>query len=353
MDIGNIDKNMKVTTTLSEKNIEWHNAREEVFDIYGLYNPREKGQFKRLPREVAEATSPGVLSLHHNTAGGRIRFSTDSNYIGIKCVTRIMRMWNMGLIGSNSFDLYIDTDKGSGYYATFTVPTSFDGEFDSIIYLPAGTNYVTINFPLYNWVEDLLIGVAEGSVLGHGKKYKYEKPVVYYGSSITQGGCASRPGNAYQSIISRMLDCDHINLGFSGSGKAEQVMCDYIASLDMSVFFMDYDHNAPNAEYLKNTHENLYLTVRRKHPDIPIIMTTKPDIGRDNEAFKRRAIIYDTYMKAYERGENVYFVDGGQAFGTDMRDCCTVDGCHPNDFGFVRMAQHFMPYIKKALESSK
>jgi len=353
MDIGKIDKNMQISTTLNEKNIEWHNVREEIFDIYGLYNPREEGPFKRLPRNIAEATSQGVLYLYRNTAGGRVRFCTDSNYIAIKCYSRYIRMWNMGFVGSSGFDLYIDGEGGSTYYGTFTIPIEFKDEYDAILYLPTGTKYVTINFPLYNDVNDLFIGVAEGSSIGHGKTYKYTTPVVYYGSSITQGGCASRPGNAYQHVITRMLDCDHINLGFSGGGKAEQAMCDYIADLDMSVFFMDYDHNAPNAEYLKNTHENLYLTVRKKHPDIPIIMTTKPDTARDPEVPKRRAIIYDTYSKALERGENVYFVDGGQAFGLEFRDSCTVDGCHPNDLGFIRMAQHFAPYVKAALESIK
>lgn len=351
MDIGTVDKNLKVETTLAEKDIVWYNCRDEIFDIYGLYNPRRAAAFERMPQDVAEATSPGVLYLAKNTAGGRVRFCTDSRYVAIKYIGNFFNMGHMPLTGSTGFDLYIDDDGGSKFYRTFVPPINFKDDYDSIVYLPEGKKYITINFPLYNNVKDLFIGLSNGASLDHGKKYKYEKPVVYYGSSITQGGCASRPGNSYQAIISRMLDCDYINLGFSGCGKGEKPMCDYIANLDMSVFFMDYDHNAPDTEHLKNTHEALYLAVREKHPNIPIVMASKIDTDNDANFAKRRAIIYETYSKAVERGENVYFIDGEQVFGIDFRDCCTVDGCHPNDYGFVMMAKYFAPYVKKALES--
>ncbi len=350
MDIGTIDKNLKIETTLSETDIVWYNCRNEKFDIYGLYQPRREVAFERLPHEVAKATSPGVEYLGTNTAGGRVRFTTDSRYIAIKYIGNFCLMGHMPLTGATGFDLYIDGENSSKYFRTFVPPTNFENGYDSIIYLPGGVKSVTVNFPLYNGVKDLYIGLAEGATLEHGKKYKYDKPVVYYGSSITQGGCASRPGNAYQAIISRMLDCDHINLGFSGCGRGEKPMCDYIAGLDMSVFFMDYDHNAPDVEYLKATHEPLYLAVREKHPKIPIIMASKIDTDNDAAFVERRAVIYETYLKAVNRGENVYFIDGEQVFGIELRDCCTVDGCHPNDYGFVMMAKHFAPYVKQALE---
>ncbi|MBE6689122.1 MAG: hypothetical protein E7588_07605 [Ruminococcaceae bacterium] len=354
MDIAEIDKNFKLQSTLDEKDIVWYNSHDSAFDIYGLYNPHDNVYYRRMPSEIAKSVSDGVAHLSCQTAGGRIRFSTDSNYIAIKYVGSCLAMAHMPSTGNTGFDLYIDGDNGSEYYRTFVPPTSFDKEYDRIIYLPVGKKYVTINFPLYNGVRELYIGVREGSFVGEGKKYKYDKPVVYYGSSITQGGCASRPGNAYQAILSRMLDCDFINLGFSGSGKGEKNMCDYIASLDMSAFFMDYDHNAPNVDHLRATHEALYLTVREKHPDIPIIMASKSDdVKYDSFIPARRSVIYETYRKALERGENVYFIDGQQIFGVEFRDCCTVDGCHPNDYGFVQMAKYFYPYLKRALEKQR
>jgi hypothetical protein len=114
---------------------------------------------------------------------------------------------------------------------------------------------ITINFPLYSSVSALYIGLEENAVVEPSAGYKNKKPMVFYGSSITQGACASRPGNSYANIVSRTLGIDHINLGFSGNAKGEQTMADYIASLDMSVFVYDYDYNAPDPEHLQNTHQ--------------------------------------------------------------------------------------------------
>ena len=116
-------------------------------------------------------------------------------------------------------------------------------------------------------------------------------------------------------------------------------MAEYIAGFDMSAFVLDYDHNAPSAEHLKNTHEKLYLAFRKTHPDTPVIMVSKPDINlRDNAQLDRRDIIRTTYENARRRGEKVLFVDGYSLFAGEMREDCTVDGCHPNDLGFSRMA---------------
>ena len=169
--------------------------------------------------------------------------------------------------------------------------------------------------------------------------YRIGKPILYYGSSITQGGCASRPGMAYEAIISRRLDADFINLGFNGSARAEQPIADYLASLDPVVFVMDYDYNAPDPEYLAKTHENLYRTFRAAHPDTPVIMVGKPDFWLCNESnMERRDVIYRTYNNARLRGEKVIFIDGHSLFPANMREECTVDNCHPNDLGMVGMA---------------
>ena len=183
------------------------------------------------------------------------------------------------------------------------------------------------------------------------KQYALEKPVLYYGSSITQGGCASRPGNAYQAMISRRLDADFINLGFSGNAKAETVMCEYLASLDASVFVCEYDHNAPNADHLAKTHRPLYETYRAAHPDVPIVFVTKPDFHPGTEDERRRRIVIDTYEYALSVGDRkVSFVDGAHLFDGPFADSCTVDGCHPNDLGFFRMAQKIGDAVEAALK---
>lgn len=169
----------------------------------------------------------------------------------------------MTLAGTSGFDLYINDNGKSIYYKTFMPPVGMKDGYETIIYFENNEERdIVINFPLYNDVNELFIGIQKTADLKHGNDYKYEKPILFYGSSITQGGCASRPGNSYESIISQNLDCDFINLGFSGNCKAEEVIVNYMASLDISIFVCDYDHNAPNIEYLNATHEKLYKTMR-------------------------------------------------------------------------------------------
>ena len=195
---------------------------------------------------------------------------------------------------------------------------------------------VVINFPLYNDLADLYIGLQEGATLAEGSKYRYEKPILYYGSSITQGGCASRPGNCYQSIISRRFDVDFLNFGYSSGGCGEENIITYLAQLDSSIFVMDYDYNTHSQEHLAKTHPRALEIIREFKPDLPVIMISKPDIRLDNEDdIKRRDIIISTYSRALANGDkNLYFIDGYSLFGGEGHDSCTVDGAHPNDLGF-------------------
>ena len=132
---------------------------------------------------------------------------------------------------------------------------------------------------------------------------------------------------------------DHINLGFSGSARAQVEIAEYIAKLDMSIFVYDYDYNADDPEFLEATHERMFKTVREKHPDVPIIMMSRPKFCLDGEELKRVEIIKKTYENAKSRGDkNVYFIDG--------RDLCKycgdeglVDNIHPTDHGFASMAR--------------
>ena len=213
------------------------------------------------------------------------------------------------------------------------------------------TDYV-LNLPLYNDVSHLQIGVREGSRFETPKKYANEQPVVFYGSSITQGGCASRPGNCYQNFLSRELNLDYVNLGFSGSGRAEDIMIEYLSGLEMSVFVSDYDHNAPNAEYLAATHEKLYRGIRAKHPNIPYVMITRPDCRDSSSATDRRRVVMKTYETALSEGDrNVYFLDGATIFAGDEYDACTVDGTHPNDLGFYRFFKALLPIFEEIIRA--
>ena len=194
--------------------------------------------------------------------------------------------------------------------------------------------------PLYSCVEDLYIGLKDGCTLKPACDYSVKKPVVFYGSSITQGGCASRSGNAYSNMISRELDCDHINLGFSGKAKAEIPMAEYIAGLEMSVFVYDYDHNAPDVAYLEETHERMFKIIRNAQPELPILMLTRPryDLSKPGDS-ERLEVVRRTYENALAVGDkNVYFIPGPELILDLVRESALVDGTHPNDGGFSSMA---------------
>jgi len=358
--IADIDKNLKVVTSIDKPDLKFYDVRETTeFDIYGLYSPRSEEIFRRVPADVAQATNEGVAVLANHTAGGRIRFTTNSSYVAIHAVQAENspgHMPHMTITGSSGFDLYLYQDGKFTYWRSFIPPTDKKGGYESIIEFPdRAERELLIHMPLYDEVHDLYIGLQADATLECGSDYKYDKPVVFLGSSITQGGCASRPGNAYQAIISRELDCDHINLGFSGSCRGEQAMVDFVCDQDMSVFFLDYDHNAPTPEHLAATHENVYCCVRAAHPDVPIIMASRTDLpiteGMQQDTDARRAIVKATYDKAIAAGDrNVYYIDGQTVFPGRGGDSCTVDGCHPNDLGFYAMAQVFGEAIRKVIK---
>lgn len=336
-DISEIDKNLAVETSINREGLRFYDAEWEPFKIYGIY--KEDGMFRRMPEAVAEQVSVGVHELHSNTAGGRVRFVTDSPYVAIKTEYMPCKMSHFALTGSAGFDMYIECNGETRYRGTFTPPFQVTDGYESVLdFSDNSEKGITIHFPLYSSVSKLYIGLKEGSVLKAAPGYRIEKPVVYYGSSVTQGGCASRPGNSYQSILSRHLDCDHINLGFSGSAKGEEAMADYIKDLNMSVFVMDYDYNAPNIAHLRATHSKMFQKIRQAQPELPIIIMSRPRYYLLEVEQERLEIIHNTYLAAKAEGDqNVYFISSPKLM-EKASDEGTVDGCHPTDYGFHSMA---------------
>lgn len=345
--VEDADKNLKVETKIEQEGLKFYNALSEPFKIYGIY--MEDGKFRRLPEKVAESVSNGVWILHANTAGGRVRFRTNSPYVAINVkMGEIGKMPHFPLAGSAGFDVYRNDGNGEEYVRTLMPPFNIESGYESLISFDDEVmRDVTINFPLYSEVKELYIGLDENAVVEAPTPYIDKKPMVYYGSSITQGGCASRPGNCYQGYICRTFNCDYINLGFSGNAKAEDEMIDYIKKLDMSIFVYDYDHNAPSVEHLKNTHEKMFKAIREAHPDIPIILMSAPIWNPSGDWKDRRDIVEQTYRNALAAGDkNVYFVDG-KALMSLCENNGTVDNCHPTDLGFYSMARVLAFVIEK------
>ena len=240
---------------INEENVEFRNVKEDVFAVHGLWNVKEN--FRRLPDDVASSISSGVADKARASAGGRVRFATDSDVIGIRVKFQhiVQAGPHITRLATTGFDIYYDDKNGESKYFCSFYPAldGFDG-YEGIRKLPDNSfREFTLHLPLTNEIYEVEIVVRKGSTVRKPRPYRYEKPVLFYGSSITHGLCATRPGNAYTNIISRQLDVDTICLGFSGQAMGEANMAKYIASLDLSAFVMDYDHNAPNIEHLKKT----------------------------------------------------------------------------------------------------
>ena len=348
-----VDKNMVVESSIGEPDVKFYDVRRQPFGLYGFYEPLSQPTFRRLPDEVAKSASPGVARLAPESAGGRVRFTTDSSYVAIKVeLGPYGRHPHTTLCNSAGFDLYEDTDTDHRFITAFLPPYNFDHDYEQIIRLGSRRRRsFTINFPIHGVVKNLYIGLQADATLEPGKKYLDIAPIVFYGSSIVHGTAASRPGLTYQSILCRRLDIDYMNLGFSGQAKGEVPLVEYMAGLDMCIFVCDYDHNAPNVEFLRDTHQRVYDVFRAKRPDTPYIMISRPNVATNPGSFaERRDVIIDTYRYARALGDrNVYYIDGETFFCGKYENECTMDSVHPNDLGFTLMADGIESEIRRVL----
>lgn len=347
MDISKIDKNFKIETKIEREGLTFYDIDQAPFKIYGVF--REGDHYVRMPTDAAKNVSERVVSLYRHSAGGRVRFVTDSPYVAVSIkLDRVYKMSHFAFTGSVGCDMY----SGTRYIGTIVPPTNVANEYEGVIDVPFDeSKEYTVNLPLYSETDKVYIGIKEGSTLKAAPDYEIKKPIVYYGSSITQGGCASRPGNAYQNIISRELDCDFINLGFSGSARAEDEIANYIATLDMSVFVYDYEYNAGTFEHYQNTHERMFKIIREKNPDLPIIMVSRPKYYLSpNERRFFEEVLMVTYNNAVAAGDkNVYYIDGKTFFPPEMCEMALVDNVHPTDVGFWCMARVIGEKLKEIL----
>ena len=348
-DISNIDSNFKIETTVDKTDIKYYKVDEAPFKIYGVF--KEGNKYRRMPENVARNVSDGVYRLHTNTAGGRVKFVTDSPYITICAkMDELRKMSHVALTGSIGFDLYVN----DCYVKTFVPPFEIEDGYESIFeFEEKEQREITINFPLYSNVNELYIGLQESSVLTEAKPYKNTKPIVFYGSSITQGACASRPGTCHTAILSRWLESDFINLGFSGKDKGEEALAKYISTLDMSAFVYAYGYNAPTAEHFRKTYYPFYEIIRKERPELPIIMMGSPICPLIKSKTKmilfeeKRKITKEAFEKARQNGDNnIYYIDG---FTLLENPDSTVDGTHPSDLGFYDIANAVYPVLKEIL----
>lgn len=331
---------------------DFYDAQKEPFSLHGLM-VQEDGAFRRMPWEIAEKVSPKVYALSSHTSGGRLRFVTDSERLALRVgFERFDARSILSLQASLGFDVYVEQDGKEVFFRSVLPPFDAKNGYENSIPLPEGEKQITLYFPLYNDVKSLFVGLSRGATLKKAAPYERATPILFYGSSITQGACASRPGISYVARIARNLKSDFINLGFAGACKGEKVMADYLATIPSSVFVLDYDHNSPNPEFLNETHYGVYKTYREKHPDTPIVLVTRPASDPTNPAVRgRRSVVMETYLKALsEDDRKILFVDGFELLDDEERMDCTVDGTHPNDYGFYRMAKIIGAAVARAMK---
>ena len=340
-----IDKNFAIEKKIDREGMIFKSAAE--LDVYGV--ELIDGVYCRMKYDDAKAIGEMVALISTECAGGRVRFATDSHYVAIYVEYKSgAKVPNYSLTATMGFDLY----AGEKYIGCYIPPLDTAEEFEGIIRFddtPCMREY-TLNFPVSSEISGLYIGVDEKSAIIGASAYAIEKPIVFYGSSTTQGACASRPGNTYENMISRSLNCNYLNLGFWGNAQGEAEMAEYIAGLDMSAFVYDYDYNSPSAEHLEATHERMFSIIRERNPDLPIIILTAPKYYHNEEFKKRHDVIERTYLNAIERGDKAVRFLSGRDMLEDVRDEALADNIHPGDIGFSKIAEHVSLALKELMK---
>lgn len=320
--------------------------------VFGIPDFESTKILQRLSDDVM-AEVPSLNFLGRRPHGARIGFKTNASEFTLKIeFAGLGPDIGMSIYSCQSAIAYAG-DRQNPRYLGLSHPANYKEKCFETKFHKGNSELedVLIWLPRNEIVSDITISIPDDAQLGLPTPYKYSKPIVYYGSSITEGGCAYNINNGYNAIISQHLDVDYYNLGFSGNAKGELAVADYINTLDMSIFVYDYDHNAPTVEHLQKTHEPFFKRIREKNPNLPVVMMTRPAIAYGEDEKKRREVVLATYQNALDAGDqNVYFIDGERFFGHIDRHLCTADGVHPNDLGFYRMAECVEPVIKQILE---
>ena len=264
--------------------IVWFDAREDPFHLVGFEWIKQDHVYRRLPVHPDWEIRDAVDQLAYHTAGGQVRFSTDSKRILVKVeLGEKSGMYHMPATGQSGFDLYM-LDGGVHKYLKTTRFSEDSIRYQVELFNDNQTQLrtFTLNFPLYNGVNSLQIGLDEGSLIQAPRPFSFCGKIVIYGTSITQGGCVSRPGMAYPNIMSRKLDAQFVNLGFSGNGRGEPALAHLINQIsNVGLIILDYEANA--SETIVNTLEQFIDTLREEHPETPLLIMSKIRYAREIE----------------------------------------------------------------------
>jgi hypothetical protein len=352
-DVAKLDPAMGVNKEAAD-NLEWHDVTQ--WGVEGRILPEQKRLrwFDRLPASAEGKVTSAVWNLSRDSAGMMVRFKTDAEAISVHYKLSKDRLGqpHMPATGVSGVDLYARDKDGKWKWVMVTKPATQEVKAEIIKGLAPGYREYAAYLPLYNGVESLSIGVAKGSKF-EGLAPR-EKPIVFYGTSITHGACASRPGMVHTAILGRRFDTPVVNLGFSGNGRMDTAVGDFLVQLDPAVFVIDC---LPNMQPAQVTEKCIPLVkqLRAAKPETPIILVedrrftndwitpNKQQFHTDNHAALKAA--YETLQK--EGVKNLHYIPGDSLYGDDTEGA--TDASHASDLGFMRQADIFEPVIRKAL----
>ena len=327
----------------------WYAAQDVGIEGRGWVDPEHP--FHRLPAKAEGVVPEPVWSLSTHSAGLHLRFVTDAPRIAARwnVTYESLAMDHMPATGVSGVDLYAKGDRGWAWLGTGRPKAFPENQCLLAQDIPPGVHELLLNLPLYNGVESLSIGIPPGCTLARAPQAP--KPVCFYGTSITQGGCASRPGMAHTSILARRLGRPAINLGFSGNGRMEPELAALLTELDVAAYVLDCLPNMTN-EMVAERVAPFVRTLRGTWPDTPIILVESVFrqsylAAPENNAviLERNLILRDIYDELLAEGiGDLHYVSGEALLGTDGEG--TVDGVHPTDLGFCRFAEKLEPVLR-------
>jgi len=345
---------LDTSKALAEKDVLWFNVKD--LDLEGKAFSDTKAHYDRLPGRAEGVVRDAVWNLSRHSAGMCVRFVSDANAIQARwtLTSSKLAMPHMAATGVSGLDLYVKTDKGWRWLGVGQ-PKEQTNTATLATGIPAGAREYMVYLPLYNGVSSVEIGIAKDKYLAKGPAYpKDRKPIVFYGTSITQGGCASRTGMVHTAIIGRRMGYPVINLGFSGNGRMEPEVVKFIAEIDASVYVIDCLPNMTAKEVAKNT-EPLVQFLQSKRAKTPILLVEDRNYsnshllpGPKQRNTDSQAALKTAYNQLTKDGaKGVYYLPGIDLLGDD--DEGTVDSSHPTDLGFLRQADAFEKALRPIL----
>lgn len=310
--------------------------------------------YDRLPARAEKTVPKAVWNLSRQSAGLAVRFDSDADRLHLKWTVTgsSLAMPHMPATGVSGLDLYRQR-PGTGW--RFVKNCRPGGVQNSATVATGATRgkperYV-LYLPLYNGTKDLKIGVPAGASIRPAAPPSREtaKPVVIYGTSITQGGCASRPGMAYTAILGRMLDREVLNLGFSGNGRMQEPVVALLAELDPCIYIVDclWNMGGLGTKEVKGRVRHLVTELRERHVATPILLIGQTHFAGAHPTSSTLAQEEAFRALRNEGVKGLHLLPPDRLIGMDGEG--TVDGCHPNDLGMMRQAEGMAPTVVEIL----